>query len=91
MATIGINPNEYYTNTWRENDFISQAFQYKQEEEWKRTRQVEWRIMTMAGRSLKTVFKSPDELYKIGDETSTVTVLEGKQGEDFLKKMFSNK
>ena len=97
MATVGINPNEYWKNTWRENDFISKAFLSKREEEWNRTRNLEFRILTSVlvsnGKKYVQPFeiKSPKDLYLLPGEQSDEVILEGNDGADFIKKMFPKK
>ena len=38
IGQIGITPNDFWTNTWKENQLLGESYQIKQNLEWERTR-----------------------------------------------------
>ena len=96
MTKIGIEHNKYYRNTWKENDQLAKAWLFQQEEQWKRTRNIEFRILQSTivnnGKKFVPAFKveKPTDLYLFSGEQETgVNTLEGVEGEKFLKNLFA--
>jgi hypothetical protein len=40
IGQIGITPNDFWTNTWKENQLLGESYQIKQNLEWERTRYI---------------------------------------------------
>ena len=84
---MGLESEIYYKSTLRELDYKRQAFEYQENDSWKKTRQLEFRIL----QTYSDKIKSPKDLYLIGDERGQVVELEGNEGAEFLKNMFPKK
>ena len=40
IGQIGITPNDFWANTWKENQLLGESYQIKQNLEWERTRYI---------------------------------------------------
>lgn len=70
-AVVGVDPNQYWRNTIRQNSFIRDKFEREEEQLWLRNRQIEFALYNtsvnaMNGKKNFPGVKKPSDLYKLG-------------------------
>ena len=91
IGQIGIDPNNFWSNTWKENILLSEAHSIQINLDWERTRFLATMIHNV-NCSKKSQMLQPESLFKLPQDFKTQTFKSSKeQYEQFLAKVESVK
>lgn len=64
IGQVGITPNDFWTNTWKENQLLGESYQIKQNLEWERTRYIAMMLFnTNVDKRANMI--TPDKLFEL--------------------------